>query len=837
MAGDAFTAIPRCSEEEGRIESWPGQRLLSHREGDTNTTGQEQRAVPSAPFSAERWMRRLFGWVTAHPVAVLSGAALVALLLGIQALFLTRETSPDAFIPPGHPALALKREVQEFFSLKEIIAVGVIRDAPGGVFHPATLRRIDRLSRQIQQLPGIEPGRVISLATESGVYFEDGEPGFELLMPEVPSDAAGLEALRRDILGYELYRGTLVAEDGSAATILVRLPDDREADRTYRALRDLVAAFPVDDERLLVAGEAAVRTHMGRAVSDDALRMNFICPVVMALLIVLAYRTLRGTVLPLAVIGGSSLLALGSMALGGVPVYIVTNGIFVIIMALGVADSLHLLGQYYEEQADARGRSRRQIVVDACMALWYPLLITSLTDIAGFTALYVGGIMPPIRYFGLFTSLGVLGALLYSYTVVPAGLALLPLRPSRVFLLRPGSGPQADALGRALGRLGAFVVRRRGWVLAAGAVVALAGAWGASRLIVNDARLLAFRDDHPIVEATRVLNQRFHGTNELNIVLTASEEGAFLQPGLLRRVEELEAFTESLPRVGGTHSLAGWVKRAHQKMNQEDPEFYAIPEDAFATEFYLDTLLAPGSPMAELLREVVDGTYTRSNLIVRMTSSEYVDEREVVERLGAYLEEHFAGPGLEATVAGRVHLDYHWLRLVRASHVRSVLFSSTCVLLLTGLMFRSAMAGLLCTMTIGMAVLVNYALMGLAGIPLGVGTSMFASIAIGAGVNFPVHLLDRLRAELAGRREAMAEVFGRAFTYTGRALFFTAFVVAIGFALLLVSEFQTLVRFGLLIASAILVSFATSVTVLPALVAVLRPRFLWGEPSASPPAD
>jgi len=779
-------------------------------------------------------VRGYFRFITSHPVGVLVVAGVLALVLGAFIPGLTRDTSPDAFIPANHPALALKRRVEQFFGLTEPIAVGVIRDAAGGIFNPATLDLIRSLTRAVQELPQVEPDDVLSLATESGVYFQHGEPGFEPLMKEIPTDPEGLAALKQDVLGYELYAGTLVAKDGSAASILIRPPGERPADEIYRELRTLLQRFPVTDQRLVVAGEAAVRAHMGKAVSDDALRMNFVCPVVMALLIVLAYRTGRGTVLPLCVIGGASSLALGSMSASGVPVYIVTNGIFVIIMALGVADSLHLLGQYYEEQMHLRERNSQSVVVDACLALWYPLLVTSLTDVAGFLALYLGGIMPPIRYFGLFTCVGVLGALIYSYTVVPAGLTVLPLKMSKAFLRRKSGAAETgslDAVGRLMGGVGAFTYHRRFAVLAAGAAVAALAGWGASRLIINDARILAFKNRHPIVQATKALNERFDGTSHLNIVVTAPEEGAMLRPEALRRIEALEAFTESLPHVGGTHSLAGWVKRAHQKMHEEDPAYYAIPEDPADTRFYLDVLGASTSPMARLLREVVDHTYTQTNLIVRMRSSEFIHQRRVIRALEGYLAEHFSDGSLECELAGRVNLDYHWLQMIRTSHINSVCFSFGCVLVLTGLMFRSAIAGLLCSLTVGLAVLVNYAVMGLGGIPLGVGTSMFASIAIGAGVNFPIHILDRLRIGLRAPGSDAREVFRNTLAFTGRALFFTAFVVAVGFLLLCVSQFRTLVRFGLLIGLGMAVSFLASVLVLPAVVAVLKPRFVWGRRS------
>jgi uncharacterized protein len=775
-------------------------------------------------------VRRYFRFIVRHPVSTLVLGAALALGVGSGVFRLARDTSPDAFIPPRHPALAVKRQVDARFGLAEPIAVGVIRDAPVGIFHPHSLALIRDLTQAIQKLPHVGPGDVISLATESGVYFDaNGEPGFERLMKKVPADPAACEALKRDVLSYKLYRGTLVAADGSAACIVVRLREERHADMIYQALQALVEKWPVQDERLVVAGEVAVRARMGKAVSDDALRMNFSIPLLMAFLIALAYWTVRGTVLPLCVIAAAAALALGSMGWCGVPVYIVTNGIFVVIMALSVSYSLNLMGQYYEEQLHPAGRSREEVIVTACATLFFPVLVTSTTDFTGFLAFYFTGGMPPIEYFGLFTCIGVLAALLYAFTVLPAGLAMVPLKMSRVCARRqqPGS---LDLAGRMLGRMGLLVYRRRGLVLLAGAVLTVLGAWAAAKLVVNDARILAFKKNHPIVQAAGALNKRFDGTSQLNIVLTAPAQGALLRPEVLRQIEALEAFTESLPYVGGTHSVASWVKRAHQKLHEDKPEFQCIPTDPSDTKYYLDTLGAPTSPMATLLHEVIDPTYTTANFIVRMRSSQYIHQRAVIQAVRQYLAEHFPPPAWHSELAGRVNLDYEWLRMIKTSHILGVVFSALCALVQTALMFRSLVAGMLCTLTVGFVCLVDYAVMGLAGVPLGVGTSMFASIAIGVGVNPAIHVLDRLRLKLREPGAKPERVFSQALAFTGRRLFFAAFVLVVGFGLLCLSEFQTLFEFGLLIGLAIGAAFVVSVTLLPAAVAAWKPRFVWEEP-------
>jgi hypothetical protein len=756
---------------------------------------------------------------------------IVPLVLALFLTGITRETSPDAFIPKDHPALARKKLADDAFGLKEPLVVGIFRDAPGGVFTPSTLRLIRDLSRAIQQLPGIEPDGVLSLATESGVYLDErSEPSFDLLMKEIPETPEGLDSLQRDVLGYELYRGTLVSRDGSAACIVIRPRGQEMDDQLYRQLVKLVRGFPVTDERVVVAGEAAVRAHMGVAVSDDGLRMNLICPLVMALLILLAYRTARGTLIPLGIVGASAMVALGLMAAFRVPIYIVTNGIFVVIIAVGVGDALNILGQYYEQQLDPRGRTKQQIIVDAAAAVSFPVLGASLTDLVGFFALYLVGTLPPIRYFGLFVCVGSLTALIYSYTVVPAALMIRPLAQSKAFLRRTAfsAGPESlDGIGRTLGRVGAFVFRNRRLVLVLSSAVVAVACWGASYLRVNDARILAFKPNHPIAQATKAINERFDGTSHLNIVVTATHQGAMLQADMLRRIADLEAFTETLPFVGGTHSPAGWVKRAHQKANHDDPAFYKIPEDESDTKFYLDVLSNPNSPMARMLREVTDETYTRANLTVRMKSSESVHEREVIRRLQRYIDRTFNDSLATAFLTGRVDLDYHWLEIVRSSHIKGVVFSFVVVVLLVIIMFRSFLAGLLCGLVVGVVLVVNYAVMGLSNIPLGVGTSMFASIAIGISVNFPIYLLDRLRASLRPGGRDPEEVFRSTFAFTGRAFFFTTAVVTGGFLLLCVSQFTPLIYFGLLVGLAMAVSFITSITLLPAVVAMMKPRFIW----------
>ena len=92
---------------------------------------------------------------------------MLALGLGAMIPRLTRETGPDAFIPADHAALLLKERVEADFGVREPIVIGVIRDRPGGIFLPGTLRTIRDLTRRIQNLPHVNPDDVLSIAYTS----------------------------------------------------------------------------------------------------------------------------------------------------------------------------------------------------------------------------------------------------------------------------------------------------------------------------------------------------------------------------------------------------------------------------------------------------------------------------------------------------------------------------------------------------------------------------------------------------------------------------------------------------------------------------------------------
>ena len=95
------------------------------------------------------------------------------------------------------------------------------------------------------------------------------------------------------------------------------------------------------------------------------------------------------------------------MAAFDIPFFVITNALPVVIIGIAVADSIHIMSQYYEELAQHPEAGSRQLAVQAMVKMWRPVTLTTLTTMAGFFGLSIASIMPPMEYFGIFAMIGV----------------------------------------------------------------------------------------------------------------------------------------------------------------------------------------------------------------------------------------------------------------------------------------------------------------------------------------------------------------------------------------------------------------------------------------------
>tara|TARA_R110000850_G_scaffold62285_2_gene141920 strand:- start:3111 stop:6278 length:3168 start_codon:yes stop_codon:yes gene_type:complete len=754
-----------------------------------------------------RWLVLLLG-------AILVGAAMTAIPT------LSKDTSAGAFIHPENPALLYREQVEQLFGLRDPIVVAVVNEGNNGIFNPASLQLVDWLTSQVKSLNNVDPDQVMSLSTESNVVGTITGMEVDEFLDPVPQTQADANAIRQAIADFPLYQGSLVARDGSATLVVVEILDEDQAQQTYDEILQLLSYAPKGaQDELLVAGEGAIAGYLSSYIDQDAQRLNPFAGLIITLVLFLAFRRLGATLLPNLIILATVGITLGLMAASATPFYVITNGLIVCMIGIAVADSIHVFSQYYQEQAEDPSASSRELVVRTMRAMARPITMTTLTTMAGFLALYATSDMPPIKAFGLFGALAVCVAWLYSLSVLPAAISLLKPRPNKAFTA-PGSNTQSASY-RLMARVGSSVLASPRIVITVGAAVAVIGAFGLARVQVEDQRIENFKPSEPLYQADKRINGAMDGTYHLDILVETPDEEGLHDPARLRKIEALQRFLESQPHVNGSTSVVDYIKQMNRAVNENQLAKYVIPDDNLLIAQLFLLYSTSGSPTD--FENEIDSTHRQALVRAYLDTNAFSNNRQLVPIVEAYLAEHFNDPGLSATLTGRVHVDYHWINGIAESHTSSVIVSLLAVLVMASLLFRSVYAGVLTIVPVGMSILLIYAVMGFFGIWLGIGTSMFAAIAIGLSVDFSIHSLERLRELGRQTHRPTTEALAELFPTTGRALLFNLAAVALGFGVLCLSDVPPLIRFGGLVALAVSTAFIASVTLLPALVLLLKP--------------
>jgi CRP-like cAMP-binding protein len=138
----------------------------------------------------------------------------------------------------------------------------------------------------------------------------------------------------------------------------------------------------------------------------------------------------------------------------------------------------------------------------------------------------------------------------------------------------------------------------------------------------------------------------------------------------------------------------------------------------------------------------------------------------------------------------------------------------------------SPKVGLLTMLPNLLPILVNFGLMGWAGIHLSVATSLIASIAIGLSVDDTIHYMVRFNREFKKdfiRRKAVA----RSSTTVGRPMVFTTLTLCLGFSVLLFSHFIPTIVFGFLILATLFIALWSDLLLLPIILLKIELVTLW----------
>jgi uncharacterized protein len=411
------------------------------------------------------------------------------------------------------------------------MVVVVRTDHPDGIFNPGTLRRVRNLTAALSAIEGIGPADVTSLATERGFRFVPGTLRRSTFLDPLPTTPAMLAELQADLRRIGLYDGTLVSRDGRSTAILVGVPPDADRRELYRRIRGMADREASGRDRVEVLGAPVAETLLGLHILADLgvprewlgdesggerpkLGLVPLAFAVMGLIFLIGFRRPAAAVLPLVKVGACLSVVLGAMGWLGVPVYLTTAVLPIILTASGIADEAHLFRRFGELHRARPALGSAALARATLDEMARPVLLTSLTTLFGFLSFAISP-MAPVRTFGLFAAAGIVLCLLWSLAVTPVLLSLLP--PEWIAGVSPSREPPWR--GGLFHQLAVILVRHRRIVIGAGALAVLAAFNGVRRVEVQDSWVDGFAPDSAFARSMRRFDEQFHGAHRLLVTV------------------------------------------------------------------------------------------------------------------------------------------------------------------------------------------------------------------------------------------------------------------------------------------------------------------------------
>jgi predicted RND superfamily exporter protein len=765
-------------------------------------------------------MRAIANWVSARPRGVLVLVGL-SCALAISALVdpatgelrLRIDPALNQLLPDDDPSRRLYDDLVERFGSDDVLVLALeVED----VFRPSLLRRLERITRELEALDGVH--RVLSLVSASRLRSADGDLEITPLLAGIPEGRRELEALRRSVLRDPIHGGNLVSRDGRFAALFVQLDPMPESEMIERGL-DLqvlrVAERHADGARVWMAGTPFVKAEMSRILVSDLAVMLPAVVVLMLAVCAAAFRSWVAAVVPVATVLVALLWTLGAMAWMGHALNIVTSLVPVLVLVVGFAYVVHIVAAHREALRGDRVAGARESVRASLERVGFAVVLTALTTAAGFLSLAAQS-LHVIREFGLWSALGVGAALAASLTLAPALLALAPASAPR-----PGSRWERAVDGTAA-RLGAFDLRHRRAIVALGAVLFAAAGAAMTRIEVNTEVIDNFAEGSRVRLGYEAINASLEGANQLYVMVRAPAAGAFKDPAALRELESLQDWLEAQPEVGGTTSAVDHLAAIHQAFAGGDESERRIPD---SRRLAAQLFLIGGSGE---LDKYIDGRYRTATILVRSTATASREMADLVRRIEARLGA--LDQGLTGSVTGNGVLLARATDDISRGQALSLGWAFAMIFGILAAYFRSLRLGIVALVPNLLPVAVYFGALGATGVSLNNATALMGCMILGIAVDDTVHFLVHFRrAARGGGGEAPAAV--AALREVARPVTYTTLVLCLGLLVVTTSDLATQAQFGALGAFTLAFAWAVDLVLTPALCSLMR--ITAASPSAS----
>lgn len=747
------------------------------------------------------------------PILFILGAITVFMAFQAQRIEMSYQYAP--LLPEDDPTyLEYEYFVKLFGNEGNLLVLGV-EDA--SFFEKEHFNRWQVLAAELKAIRGVSS--VFSAADAYNLVRSQEERRFraEPLFATAET-AAEIDSLRLVFENLPFYEELIYNKETNAYMMAVMLvPEILQSPDRVQLIEEIKAAGnryeSGNGTKLRYSGLPFIRVETAEMVKRELNMFILLALGVTALIIFLFFKSFKVVLFSMLVVGTAVIWALGSQALLGFKITILTGMIPPLIIVIGIPNSVFMLNKYHQEfrKHGNKIKSLQRMIRKIGNATF----LTNLTTASGF-ATFVFTSSRILVEFGIVAAINIMVVFILSLLLIPIIFSFLADPQERHI-----KHLDRKLMVKVVEKLMHISLYHRRKVFVVTAIMLIVGLYGISRIKTTGYMLDDIPHEHALYEDLKFFESHFSGLMPLEILIDSRRPNGMMQSANMQKMDLLQERLDSIPVLSRPLSFLELVKFSRQAYYNGNSNFYGVPNSR-ERNFILSYMQGGGSDTTGLMSAFMDSTRQKTRISLRMADIGTTRMGELDTEVRAIIEDVFPAEEYDTLITGASVVFFKGTNYLIRNLFISLSLAIVLIASFMAWMFSSKRMVLMSLIPNIIPLLMTAALMGYFGIPIKPSTILVFSIAFGISVDDTIHFLAKYRQELRETNWSIRAAVVLATKETGLSMIYTSIILFFGFGIFSMSEFGGTVALGLLVAFTLLVALFANLILLPSLLLTLE---------------
>ncbi len=790
----------------------------------------------------ERWFRNLGYLVCRHRFKAIAIFLVIAAAVYYQLPKLEFDTSTEAMLQKDDPALILYNDFREHFGSSEIMLITV---TPPEIFNEKFLNKLQAFHTELEEsTPYLK--EVTSLINARNTRGENDILYVDALLAGWPDSRIDLEQIQKIVKETPVYKSNIISDDYKTAAIVLEMeasieegptneasiesgfeedrekPSDadqpngrhymnaRESRQVVEAVKAVIDKYQSEEFQIIFTGGTVIVDTFNRVTASDMWRLSAAGVCIIVFFLSILFHRVTGIIFPVVIVLFSLFTMFGLMAALNSPITIMTAVVPSFLLAACVGDSVHILAIFYREYQQSK--NKEDAIAYALEHSGLAVVMTSLTTAAGLLS-FCNAELVTIAEMGIFAAAGVMIALVYSLILLPALIAIVPVKIKHEKI----ASKKAQRMDSFLLFFVNTSTRYPKQIVLISLLLTIVSVVYITQLKFSQNLIDFFPDDMKVKTDLFFVDDKLNGTITAEVVVDTRTENGIHDPKILNKIEAFTNEVEQIRRpeiyVGKVFSIIDILKETNKALHDNDAAHYMIPQDKMVIAQELLLFENSGS---DDLEKVVDSRFSKTRITIKTPWVDSVIYNTFIEEIEEMAERTFKDQAITYTsglsaIMGRVIPAA--LRSMAESYILAFFVITIMMILLVGYL----KLGLLSMIPNVIPIIIVMGLIQVVGQPLNLNTLFIGSIAIGMVVDDTIHFMHNFRRYYDLTKDAYTAI-RETLLGTGRALLITSLVLSSCFFSLILGTLKSTSSFGFYTAITIVIAFFADFLLSPALL-------------------